>query len=262
MPGFELSKWYADCTSAEGDAAIVYHAELRWRAVTIHYASLLTRRAGCPARAVYSLRKRSGPAVQGDEIVWESPAWQAAGSWRGLGGGHENVLFASKDGSLDWNCVAPRAAARVQIGSEPTIEGWGYAEHLRLTLAPWLLPIRRLRWGRFVNARDALVWIDWSGAYNKRVVYLNGSAVTATEIGDGEVALAEDGARLTLDKGMVLREGVLGSTALKVIPNLDRLFPHSILNMRECKWLSRAVLRRTGQPDSPGIAIHEVVEWP
>ena len=30
MRGFDLSKWYADCVSECGDAAIVYHADLRW----------------------------------------------------------------------------------------------------------------------------------------------------------------------------------------------------------------------------------------
>jgi hypothetical protein len=67
---------------------------------------------------------------------------------------------------------------------------------------------------------------------------------------------------LSLDTGTILRDGLLGSTALSVIPHLDRLFPDSILNMRECKWLSRAVLRRPGHPDSIGMAIHEVVDWP
>ena len=79
MPAFELSKWYADCTSEEGDAVIIYHAELRWRAVTLYYASLLTHRAGCPPRALYSLRKHPAPAVHGDQLVWESPDWRASG---------------------------------------------------------------------------------------------------------------------------------------------------------------------------------------
>lgn len=262
MPAFELSKWYADCTSEEGDAVIIYHAELRWRALTLYYASLLTHRAGCPPRALYSLRKRPAPAIHGDQLVWESPEWRAAGSWRDLSPSRENVLFESESGSLEWNCLAPRAAAAVRIDVKPAIKGWGYAEHLRLSLAPWRLPIRRLRWGRFVNATDALVWIDWSGSYNRRVVYLNGSSVCAQEIGDSELVLAENAAVLSLDTRTVLRDGLLGSTALSVIPHLDRLFPDSILNMRECKWLSHAVLRRPGHPDSIGMAIHEVVEWP
>jgi hypothetical protein len=44
--------------------------------------------------------------------------------------------------------------------------------------------------------------------------------------------------------------------------NLKNLFPDSVLNMRECKWVSTAVLRLPGHPDSTGMAIHEVVEWP
>ena len=61
---------------------------------------------------------------------------------------------------------------------------------------------------------------------------------------------------------LTLPTGPLGATALAVIPDLDRLFRASILAVRECKWLSRAVLHRPGQPDSDGMAIHEVVEWP
>jgi hypothetical protein len=262
MPAFELSKWYADCISVQGDAVIIYHAELRWRAATLHYASLLIHRVGSPARSLCSLRRRPAPALQTDQIVWESPDWRAAGIWRDLSPRHENVLFASESGSVAWNCLAPRAAAAVEIDSELAIKGWGYAEHLRLSLAPWRLPIRRLRWGRFVNATDALVWIDWSGPYNTRVVYLNGSSVSATEIGDSELVLAENTAVLTLDTGTVLRDGLLGATALSVIPQIERLFPASVLNIRECKWLSRAVLRRPGRPDSIGMAVHEVVEWP
>jgi hypothetical protein len=262
MRGFELSKWYADCASECGDAAIVYHADLRWGAVALHYRSLLTKRAGRAVQAVYSMRKQPAPHVSGDEILWEAPDWKAAGIWRQLGSGFGNRLFETKDGFLEWNCVAPRSAVMIETGSGSRIEGWGYVEHLRLTIAPWMLPIRRLRWGRFVNATDALVWIDWSGSYEKRCVYLNGVEVSAAEIDEHNVVLKENGSVLALDRGSVLREGVLGSTALKVIPNLERLFPGSILNVRECKWLSGAVLRRQGRPDSTGTAIHEVVEWP
>ncbi|HET9405690.1 MAG TPA: hypothetical protein VFO39_00485 [Candidatus Sulfotelmatobacter sp.] len=262
MPAFELTKWYADCISDQGDAAIIYHAELRWRAVKLSYASLLTRRAGCTARARYSLRRHPAPALHAGQIAWECPDWRAVGSWRDLSPPHENVLFESDSGLLAWNCLAPRAASAVRIDPDPAIEGWGYVEHLRLSVAPWQLPIRRLRWGRFVNATDALVWIDWSGSYNTRVVYLNGSSVCATEIGDSELVLAENAAVLSLDRGTILRDGLLGSTALSVIPHLNRLFPDSILNMRECKWLSRAMLRQPGHPDSIGMAIHEVVDWP
>jgi hypothetical protein len=262
LSGFELSKWYADCVTEEGAAAIVYHAELRWRAMTLHYSSLLKYTPGNAVRIDYSLRNRPGPAVHEDRIEWCSADWKAAGSWDELGPSHRNLLFESENGLLDWNCAAPRAAATMQVGDGPALNGWGYAEHLRLTIAPWRLPIRRLRWGRFVNHADALVWIDWSGTYNKRVAYLNGAMVDDAEISNSEIGMAERSATLSLDQGVVLREGKLGATALSIIPNLGRLFPDSMLNVHERKWLSHAVLRRPGQADSVGMAIHEVVEWP
>ncbi len=262
IPAFELSKWYADCATEQGGAVIVYRAELRWRGPVIHYASLLESHDGLPARSRFSLRKRPAPAVRDGRIEWKSPAWSAEACWREPGPGIREVLFDSEAGSVEWDCLAPRAAAEVRIGAEPPYRGWGYVERLRMTLPPWRLPIRELRWGRFVNSTDALVWIDWRGPYNRQVVYYNGSPAAAGAIGDREIALQNGEAVLTLDKGTVLRDGALGSTALSVFPNARRLFPASILGVRERKWLSRAVLRRPGREDSFGMAIHEVVEWP
>ena len=261
IPAFELSKWYADCVTEDGDALIIYHAQLRWRTPTIHYSNLLIHEAGRPARSQFSLRKQPAPIHKGD-VEWKSPVWNAKGSWRKTGPPVREILFDSAAGSVEWNCVAPRSSAEVRIGERRPYRGEGYVEHLRLTIPPWRLPIRELRWGRFVNACDGLVWIDWQGSYNKRVVYYNGSPVTARAISDREIVLGDGAAVLSLDTSTILREGALGATALSVLPNIERLFPARILGIRECKWLSRAVLRRPGQTDSVGMAIHEVVEWP
>lgn len=260
-PAFELSKWYADCVTDDGDALIIYHAQLRWRTPTIHYSNLLIREAGRPARSQFSLRKQPEPIDTGD-IEWKSPVWNAQGSWRKTGAPVREILFESADGCVEWNCVAPRSSAEVRVGEEMAYRGYGYVEHLRLTIPPWRLPIRELRWGRFVNACDSLVWIDWRGSRSKQMVYENGSPVSARAIGDREIAWGDGGAVLSLDTGTTLREGALGATALSVLPHPERLFPARILGIRECKWLSRAVLRRPGQADSVGMAIHEVVEWP
>ncbi len=262
MSVFELSKWYADCVSDQGDAAILYHAELRVGVLPIHYESLLLKKYDSPARALYSLGRRSAPTLKDNCIGWYSPKWKTRASWNNLGAAHHEVLFQSGSGTLQWDCIAPRAAALVKIDSGDSLQGWGYAEYLRLSVAPWRLPIRRLRWGRFVNATDAIVWIDWSGPYTKRIVYLNGSSVSAASVSDREVVLTGEAAVLHLDDSQVIRDGLLGETALSALPKLTDLFPESVLNMRECKWVSRAVLRRAGCPDSSGMAIHEVVEWP
>lgn len=262
MPAFELSKWYADCVGEQGSVAILYHAELRLGGLPIHYESLLLKDRNSPSRALYSLRRQPPPSIEGDCIDWQSSKLRARGTWNNLGPVHQQVLFRSGSGYLQWNCVAPRAASTMQIGSADPYHGWGYAEHTRLTVPLWRLPIRRLRWGRFVNATDALVWIDWTGPYNKRIVYLNGSLVSADKIDDQEIVLEQEKAVLHLKQREVIREGKLGATALSVSAQLSHLFPDSVLNIRECKWLSTAVLRLPGYADSTGMAIHEVVEWP
>ncbi|HUI57109.1 MAG TPA: hypothetical protein VLY04_19170 [Bryobacteraceae bacterium] len=262
MGDFELSKWYADCVSESGDALILYSAELRWRGLAIHYANLLTHRADRPGSSRFSLRQQPPPAVRDGCIEWKSRAWHAEGIWNEAGIGLRETLFDSPAGRLEWECLVPRAAALLRVRGEQPLRGWGYVEHLRLSLPPWRLPMRQLRWGRFINATDGLIWIDWRGPYNRQVVYHNGAPARAESIGDREIVLADGAGMFSLDCGAVLREGLLGSTALAVLPNLDRLFPSRVLRIHERKWLSRAVLRRPGQPDSTGLAIHEVVEWP
>ena len=259
MAGFELIKWYADAVTDEGAAVIVYSAELRWRGPAIHYANLLIRSKDQDTVSRFSLRNQPLPEVRDDAVEWTSRAWKAKGRWSDLGGGIHETLFDSAGGSLGWDCIAPRARAEVRIAGAGDFCGWGYVERLRLSIAPWRLPIRRLRWGRFVNESDALVWIDWSGDFNRRVVCCNGANVSAERIGDREVLLESGGGALDLEPIATLREGALGATALSVLPDL---FPARMLRVEERKWLSKATLRRPGRPDSIGIAIHEVVEWP
>jgi len=262
MSAFELSKWYADCVTEQGSVAILYHAKLRLGGLVINYENLLLKDRNSPSRALYSLRRQPPPSIEGGCIDWRSSKFRARGTWNNPSPAHHQVLFRSGFGSLSWNCLAPRAASTMKIGSADPSHGWGYAEHIHLTVPLWRLPIRRLRWGRFVNATDALVWIDWTGPYNKRIVYLNGSPVSAERIDDQEIVLEQEKAVLHLKQREVIREGKLGATALSVIAHLSHLLPDSVLNIRECKWLSTAVLRLPGHPDSRGMAIHEVVEWP
>lgn len=260
MVGLELTKWYADCVTERGDLAIVYSAELRLASVPVHYEALLLKEAGGVAKTSYSLRRNALPRMEDGCVRWESREWAAKGVWQADAEAQSERLYATEGGELVWNCVAPRAVGRVELAGRE-MQGWGYAEELRLTIAPWKLPIKRLRWGRFVNATDALVWIDWEGSYSTRVVIVNGERVEADCVSDDEVALGAAGV-LQLGAREVVREGELGKTALAVFPGLRTMFPSSVLGMRECKWVSRAVLRRAGSEDSVGWAVHEVVEWP
>ena len=170
------------------------------------------------------------------------------------------MVYESSEGAIKWHCLHPRSRATVNLGYGKILQGLGYLERLDMTLAPWKLPIEELRWGRFLSHSDSLVWIDWKGSHSCRIVLQKGILGRATTIDEGEIAL-NGNIGLRLAGGDVLRKGALGETALAIIPGLKRLFPSKILNVRECKWRSRAELRR-GDSSSSGWAIHEVVKWP
>lgn len=260
MSSFNLTKRYADCVSEDGHAAILYHASLCIAGVPLHYESLLTKSHGSPAQVRSSVRLQSRISLQESYLGWKSGAWEASGMWKDFSSGVRETLYTEANNSLEWNCFAPRASASVRIGQQ-CIEGWGYAECIRLSIPPWRLPIRTLRWGRFVNAQDSFTWIEWSGPSQKQVIYLNGVASVAASITDDCVALGHGQGELHLDQKEVIREGHLGATALTLFAKTG-LFPDSVLNMHEQKWLTSAVFKRSGRPDSVGWAIHEVVEWP
>jgi hypothetical protein len=260
MPTFSLSKWYMDCVGDDGSALVAYAAELRWGALVLHYASALERPAAGEPRASSSLARAPLPTLEGEVLTWSSRALGIEGRWRSLSAPIEATVFASPDGSVMWRCHQPLARAEIVLPSGARLSGLGYTERLDLTLAPWKMPIDELRWGRFTGERDSVVWIDWRGPYDKRLVYHDGCLVDRATVGQ-EAIESEDGAlRLAIHPGVVLREGALGRTALSVIPDFERLFPAGILATEERKWLARGTLT-TARGTAHGWVIHEVVRW-
>ena len=255
MPAFELSKWYMDCVTSLGDASIAYTGMLNWGPIRLHYSSLLESTAEFVG-ARHSLRPQTEPNTDRCSLRWQSGALKIEGEWQADSREMRETIFASDAGSIEWHCLMPRAQARVHNRL-----GLGYAEHLTITIAPWKLPIRTLRWGRFLTRSDWIVWIDWLGGFTRRTVYLNGQIAPTSLLEDGQIEF-RDGARLILDRSLVLREGPLGATALSVIPGVWDTFPARLLKVNECKWRSLGRFERPGIPPVEGWVIHERVEWP
>jgi len=258
---FLLSKWYLDGVSDEGDVFIGYAATLRWRALVIHYSSILQRQHNETTRVSTSLQKWSAPAVEGTSVHWSSRPLGVDGIWNAAAQPIELTLFESDAGSIEWRCVQPRARCQISFGADHRLSGLGYVEHLTMSIPPWRLPIDELRWGRFLSNSDALVWIDWRGVRSVTVAFRNGDHIENPLITDREVRL--DGGRmgLRLEESQVLREGPLVRTALSVIPGIQKLLPIRTLRTYECKWLSRASLEEQGAQLCRGWAIHEIVRF-
>lgn len=256
---FLLSKWYLDCVSDQGEVFIAYVASLRWQRLVINYSSTLQRQRDGHTETNISLREAATPQVTGSSIEWSSPHLNVTGTWKALARPIQRVLFESEAGSLAWNCLQPNAAAEICISNERRVAGLGYVEHLEMSIPAWQLPIKELRWGRFLSNNDALVWIDWRGAKSLNLVLHNGvqmEDVSITEHGFEARQMA-----LVLEENVVLREGPLIKTALAAIPGISRLFPFRILGTHECKWLSHGTLKKTSANAVTGWAIHEIVRW-
>ena len=256
---FLLTKWYLDCVAEKGDAAVLYVADLQWKGLALHYGSLLTvldGRISCTS----SLRGSAAPKLDGAIIGLNRPDLNVEGTWEAMRSPIRRCVFENAQGSVAWNCVQPMSHADLSLRGKTRITGLGYAECLTVSLPPSQLPLTTLNWGRYLSRQDAIVWIDWQGRKQFQAVIHNGEEHEPSAISESEIVFADTGARLELDRGLILRQGRLGDTVLHGISRLAGLLPRSILSVNECKWRSRGVFR-TGEGESSGWVIHEVVRW-
>jgi hypothetical protein len=120
---FLLKKWYLDCVTTAGDAAMIYLADLSWRRLSIQYSSLLTLRAGEMQRKS-SLCRRTLPARSESGIEVHAPQLGFRGTWRPLANAIKRKIFGCEDGTIDWQCFQPKAEVELCFASHQTITGW------------------------------------------------------------------------------------------------------------------------------------------
>ena len=165
---FHLGKWYFDCVSPRGDCVIAYRARLRYGAVKLAYASLITRAHDDErSQSRSTLRSTPLPRTSAGAVSWAAPSIGLAATFRGTLADVERVLYETDQGRVMYACVLSRATADVHVGNRQPITGDGYVEHVSITVAPWSLPIDELRWGRFIGRTSSLMWIDWRGQHRR-----------------------------------------------------------------------------------------------
>ena len=258
---FSLSKWYLDCVSDRGDVFIAYAALLGWGPLSVRYSSTLRHRDGEGTIEEASVRESSQPAMEGSTLRWSSRRLSASGIWEALEPPIERMLLQSSLGVVDWRCVQPRATADVSAGRWPRIQGLGYAEHLHLSLPPWRLPIRELRWGRFLSSDDSVIWIDWRGPFPLSIVFHNGVPMERAVVTDSEILLNGRQERLALDSCTVLKRGPVVRTWLSLGRSMPKALAGRAADVEECKWRSRGILEKQGRVAGRGWVIHEIVRF-
>jgi hypothetical protein len=259
---FSLFKWYLDCVTDEGEAFVGYSASLRWKVLSLEYSSILIRRSKGEILAKSTLHGGRYPEVTGDSVRWDCPSLKLKGEWKARQQPISHTVFGSSDIPLNWWCLQPHAVAEISVGDIGTFRGFGYVDYLNLPDQPWKLPLDELRWGRYLSETDSIIWMDFKGPCPETIVYHNGALCEGAKVTDHEIVIGENHLNLILEETKVLREGTLASAALSVIPGINALLPARMLNTEECKWRSRAFLRKADSILSSGWAIHEVVRWP
>lgn len=263
LAGFRLRKWYLDAVSSHGEVFVGYQARFEFRQLSVQHASFLLSPQRGSGRGASTWTRAPSPESGSSGIRWSVPRLGVRGTWTGNGASISRRLFHSNEGMVDWNCLLPAASVCLDFSDGQRLEGQGYAEVLEMTIPPWRLPIRELRWGRFLadDGRASAVWIDWRGPRALSFAALNGAPCDAAEIGETRVVLGNPHATVDMTDPRVLRDGPLARTALGRIPVLRKRLPVQILETRETKWLSRGVLLSDGIRRA-GWAVHEVVRWP
>jgi hypothetical protein len=255
VSAFSLVKWYLDCVTDSGDAAILYCANLNWRGVHLTYSSVLSVYGD--STETHSSMARFRLSSTSSQILVEFPRLDVSGIWKADAAPVQRTVFENASGAVEWKCLQPRSLVTLRVGGQE-LRGFGYAECLSVTLPPWQLPMRQLRWGRFVSEEESLAWVDWQGEYSMSFAMHNGRDCETLEVSDSEVAIP--GATLRMEESFSLRAGRLGSTVLPGAPALGKLLPRSLCDIEEQKWRSRGTLEEPGLI-SRGWVIHEVVHW-
>jgi hypothetical protein len=260
MFGFSLTKWYMDVVTEQGDAAIVYAAQVSLGFVKFQgSAVLLFPSDGHREKDFFSTKSAPVPQLTGESWIWNSPELGVGGRWAAIGGLRTERALGSAGGkTVLWQPMAMGAESQLTGPDGRCLSGLGYVEKLTLQTPPWKLPIQHLHWGRFLNGVESLVWIRWEGADPWTLVYRQGVEVPGARV--TEEAIEGAGWRLPLprDQKRVLREGSLGEEALKQVPAAVRgLLPASALVVHETKWLTRT--EGEGIPGGSGWALFENV---
>lgn len=246
----ELSKWYIDVATPDGRCAVVYAARMRLLGLRLQVHGVLLR-AGGRVRERWSLLPSRPPRIQGTRLRHASRALGLSASLDAIDPPHAARLIELPSGTVDWECRFPRADAVVRVGSE-TLRGLGYAERIRITLPPWELPLRELRWGRLLSAAGGLTWIEWRGPVPLRLALRDGRPARLDDVRDDAVTV--DGQAHPLARIATLRDAPLSRTLPAA---LRRALPRVGLGLVETKWLARGSVG-----GAAAFAIHEAVRWP
>lgn len=257
-----LKKWYFDLVTDSGTAFLCYSVGLVYKDWRLGYSAVMKGAFDHPFKATYSMQAPK-PQVHDQEIIWTDPKTDAVFTWQNTNAFQTEplTLWEDEHGSVQWHHLYPTAQARIEHQGQ-SLQGLGYAECLDLSILPWKLPLKRLRWGRFTSNTHALTWIEWQmqEQQNKYWAFYNGSP-TEIDLLDQAHISCEQG-HLHIQPGSAIREGYLRDTALSSVSLVSALLPQQVMDIHEAKRIAPAQLTLHSGEQISGWVIDEVVLFP
>ena len=253
---FNLSKWYADIISTEGECYIIYSANVFWRFFTIQYSNILHVDTKGNVRSTVKLSNKVKVSVSDDFLSVESD--NLKGTWSRSLNPIRILLLESNKGNILWRCDYPLASVTLK-SNQKVITGCGYAELLQMDIKPWAFDIDELYWGRFTSATTSVIWIEWRGKLNKQWLFENGIFIDKFTLTEAGVQYGDT--KITFSESISLRKGSLLQTVFKNHSWLRYIFPIKILLTDEQKWLTKSILHNSKKEQIHGWCIHEKVIW-
>ncbi|HEX5716518.1 MAG TPA: hypothetical protein VF179_10185 [Thermoanaerobaculia bacterium] len=243
---------------AEARAVIGYWASLAWRGVALTWQNVTLFEPGKAPVSRSSLASASPPGAGGGAISWRAEALGCGMDFELRLPPIEERLLEKDAGIVEWRVEAPAAEVSVSLRGFAPLRGTGYAERILITIPPWRLPIRELRWGRWIDeaASRSVVWIDWRGESPRTWVFVDGIAAGPSEVTDESVR--GGASQVVLGERRALQARTLAEIASS-IPPLRAVVPRSFLGLRQSRWCSDGILREGDAAPLAGRAIHEVV---
>jgi hypothetical protein len=256
---FSLVKWYVDLVTQDGIALIAYAGRLCWRQLSMTYSSVMVSTADGRQYEKHTFGRMESPQLDDDVLTWNQRALRVVGRWRRLQPPIRKQLIAGAKGEITWWCVMPCADARVRVDGH-VFDGLGYAEQVSLSISPWTLPFRTLRWGRHTSEHHAIVWIDWAGDDTRRYVWFNGVEQHGSRLGENSVGDLTGGTTLSWrDARDVCRRRPVAIIAEDIPAPLHRLLTPMIA-LHEHKQLAPSTVESAGAPED-GWTLFEHVTW-
>ena len=230
---------------------------MRYFGYLLPYASVLVKPDDSARLNGVSFRRVPGPVDHGSSTQWSCEGLGVQGTWKPVCRPVRRDLLRGKGGVINWDCRIPCAWTTLQVGDRE-LAGLGYGEVLTMSMRPWRLPFRKLRWGHFLSEENSTVWIQWQGHMSRSWVFHNGQEQLGATVGQDRVVMPEIGT-LEFDRGEVLRDAPISLTTFGALSKILQWIPW-LGRAHETKWLGRGQLNGKGCTDTRWV-IHEEVRW-